>query len=121
MAIVQSIQRAFGLLQALANEPAGITELSRRVNLPTSTVARILATLEQVGAAERIDDGSTYRIGPAVRTMGAQTDPGQDLYALARPHMVDLVDQLFENVGLSIPSGYAVSYTHLTLPTILLV
>jgi len=110
MASVQSIQRAFRLLQALADEPAGITELSRRVDLPTSTVARILGTLEEAGAAERIDDGSTYRIGPAVRTMGAQADPGQDLYALARPHMVDLVDQLFENVGLSIPSGYEMQY-----------
>ena len=110
MASVQSIQRAFRLLQALADEPAGITELSRRVDLPTSTVARILATLEKAGAAERIDDGSTYRIGPAVRTMGARADPGQDLYTLARPHMVDLVDQLFENVGLSIPSGYEMQY-----------
>ena len=52
MASVQSIQRAFRLLQALADEPAGITGLSRRVDLPTSTVARILGTLEEAGAAE---------------------------------------------------------------------
>ena len=42
---VQSIERAFELLQALAVEPAGLTELSGRVDLPKSTVARMLGTL----------------------------------------------------------------------------
>jgi len=107
---VQSIQRAFRLLKALAEKPAGITELSRRVDLPTSTVARLLATLDEAGAAERVNDGTTYRIGPTIRSIGEQVDPGEHLYAAARPHMVDLVDQLFENVGLSIPSGYEMHY-----------
>ena len=107
---VQSIQRAFRLLKALADKPAGITDLSRQVNLPTSTVARLLATLEETGAAERVNDGTTYQIGPTIRSIGERVDPGEHLYAVARPHMVDLVDQLFENVGLSIPSGYEMHY-----------
>ena len=110
MSRVQSIHRAFQLLEALANKPAGVTDLSRAISLPTSTVSRILTTLEEAGAVERINDGTSYRIGPTIHTMGTRTTPGENLYELARPYMVDLVDQLFENVGLSIPSGYEMHY-----------
>lgn len=110
MSTVQSIQRAFKLLEELVGEPFGITELSRRTDLPTSTVARILNTLEIAGAVERLENGSKYRVGPTILAMGARTEPGKNLYALARSYMVDLVDQLFENVGLSIPSGYEMYY-----------
>ena len=50
MQSVQSIDRAFQLLGEVADDPAGISELSRRLDLPTSTVARLLSTLEGLGA-----------------------------------------------------------------------
>ena len=53
MQTVQSIDRAFQILEELASDPGGISELSRRLDLPTSTVARLLATLERLGAVER--------------------------------------------------------------------
>ena len=56
MESVQSIDRAFQILTEVADEPAGISELSRRLDLPTSTVARLLGTLEQ-----RLTRSGVYR------------------------------------------------------------
>lgn len=110
MRIVQSIERAFRLLDELADEPGGITNLARRIDLPTSTVARLLGTLEHLGAIERAPDDHGYRIGPTVVTLSTSVDPTQSLLAVAQPHMVELVDLLAEAVGLSIPAGYDVHY-----------
>jgi DNA-binding IclR family transcriptional regulator len=110
MATVQSIDRAFGLLAALARQPGGISELARKVDLPTSTVARLLATLEGCGAVERNPDGTGYRIGPSIVTMATSVDPTQSLLAVAQSHMRELVDMIAEAVGLAIPAGYEVHY-----------
>ena len=110
MQSVQSIDRAFQLLGEVADDPAGISELSRRLDLPTSTVARLLSTLEGLGAVERLDSGTGYRIGPSVVTMAASIDPTQSLLAVAQPHLVELVEMVAEAVGVSIPAGYDVHY-----------
>ena len=110
MLTVQSIDRAFQILEEVASDPGGISELSRRLGLPTSTVARLLATLERVGAVERMTDDNGYRIGSAIVTMAASIDPNQSLLAVAQSYMVDLVEQVAEAVGLSIPAGYDVHY-----------
>jgi IclR family acetate operon transcriptional repressor len=110
MKSVQSIDRAFQVLAEVANDPAGISELSRRLDLPTSTVARLLVTLERLGAIERLVDESGYRIGPSVVTMAASVDPAQSLLAVAHSTMQELVDLVAEAVGLSIPAGYDVYY-----------
>ena len=110
MQSVQSIDRAFQLLGEIADDPAGISELSRRLDLPTSTVARLLSTLEGLGAVERLDSGTGYRIGPSVVTMAASIDPTQSLLAVAQPHLVELVEMVAEAVGVSIPAGYDVHY-----------
>ena len=47
MSTVQSIERAFAVLKALAGGPAGVPHISERVSLPKSTVSRMLSTLEE--------------------------------------------------------------------------
>ncbi len=110
MQTVQSIDRAFQILEEVASDPGGISDLSRRLGLPTSTVARLLTTLERLGGVERLAEDNGYRIGSAIVTMAASIDPNQSLLAVAQPHMVDLVEQVAEAVGLSIPAGYDVHY-----------
>ncbi len=55
MLSVQSVERAFAILKSVAAHPegVGITEIANRVDLPVSTVARLLSTLTKVGAVER--------------------------------------------------------------------
>lgn len=107
---VQSVERAFALLDSLSREPAGITELSRSSGLPTSTVARLLGTLEDLGAVERIDDDRSYAIGPAVVAMAAGSDASLNLGSLMHPHLQALADEVGEAAGLSIPAGDEVHY-----------
>ncbi len=98
MQTVQSIDRAFQILEEVASDPGGISDLSRRLDLPTSTVARLLTTLERLGAVERLVDDNGYRIGSAIVTMAGSIDPNQSLFAVAQSHMVDLVEQVAEAV-----------------------
>ncbi|MCU1391893.1 MAG: IclR family transcriptional regulator [Ilumatobacteraceae bacterium] len=105
---IQSIERAFSVLLAVATEPSGITDVARRVALPVSTVARLLATLEHLEAVIRQDDGVTYRIGPTVSSLAAANDT--TLTGRARPFLHELVDRVHETAGLSVLEGNEVLY-----------
>ena len=54
MSRVQSIERAFDVLGALAGGPLGVTEVADRAGLPKSTAARLLASLAREGAVEQV-------------------------------------------------------------------
>lgn len=100
---VQSVERAMAILRAVGDEPGGLVDVAARTSLPTSTAARLLATLEREGGLRR-DSSGVYRIGPDIVSMTKSTS-GDDVAVLARPHMVGLAELLGEAVALSIPSG----------------
>ena len=110
MSSVQSIQRAFQILEALAVSPAGLSEMARRVDLPKSTVARLLATLEDEGAVERRPDGLTYRIGPVLRSLAASIDGSIGLVDLVRPSLTRLAALTNETAGFAVAEGNMVHY-----------
>ena len=107
---VQSIERAFALLRALAVGPLGVTELAERVDLPKSTVARILAALENEGAVTQDGAGGEYRLGEGLLDIAGATQPGRNLVATARPHLIDLCDEAGEAAGVSVLDGRCVYY-----------
>ncbi|HEU0336221.1 MAG TPA: IclR family transcriptional regulator [Gaiellaceae bacterium] len=107
--MVQSVERAFAILDALAGRTAGLTALAARVGLPKSTVARLLQTLQRLGAVERVD-GARWRIGPGVAALAAGASAERGLAALVRPELVSLVADLGEDAGLALPDGYDVHY-----------
>ena len=107
---VQSIKRSFALLRALALGPLGVTELAERVDLPKSTVARLLASLEAEQAVEQTEAGGEYRLGPGLIDLAGSAPPGRNLVATARPHLLELAESLDEVAGLSIIDGGQVYY-----------
>ena len=107
--MVQSLERAFAILDEVAQRPAGVTSIAERVRLPKSTVARLLATLEDVDAVERFD-GVRWRIGPGVAALTAAGSAERNLIAIAHPFLVDLVAGLGEDAGLGLPDGNEVHY-----------
>ena len=64
MSRVQSIERAFAVLGALADGPIGVTEVADRADLPKSTAARLLASLAREGVVEQVPGDTRYRLGP---------------------------------------------------------
>jgi DNA-binding IclR family transcriptional regulator len=109
VAVVQSLERAFAILDEVAQQPAGVTALAERVGLPKSTVARLLATLEDLDAVERFD-GAHWRIGPGVAALSSAASPERSLAAIARPHLAELVAVLGEDAGLGLPDGTEILY-----------
>ncbi|MFT5202214.1 MAG: DNA-binding IclR family transcriptional regulator [Candidatus Aldehydirespiratoraceae bacterium] len=107
---VQSIERAFTLLRALAIGPAGVTDLSERVDLPKSTVARLLSALETEGAVTQDEAGGDYRLGEGLLDIAGAAQPGRNLVATARPHLLELTERVGETSGISIPDGRDMYY-----------
>ncbi|GJM37432.1 MAG: IclR family transcriptional regulator [Acidimicrobiales bacterium] len=107
---VQSIERAFTLLRALAVGPAGVTDLAEKVELPKSTVARLLSALETEGAVTQDEVGGDYRLGEGLIDIAGATQPGRNLVATARPHLLDLMERSGETAGISVPDGRDMYY-----------
>ena len=107
---VQSIQRAFSLLRSLAVGPLGVTELAERVELPKSTVARLLSALEVEGAVTQDEIGGEYRLGEGLLDIAGAAQPGRNLVATARPHLLELTERVGETAGISIADGRSMYY-----------
>lgn len=110
MSTVQSVERAFALLQALSAGPAGVSDLAERTGLPKSTVARLLATLAELGAVEQSEALGSYALGELLVELSSSASPGRNLVMLARPVLVGLVEEIGEAAGLGVLDGSRVYY-----------
>ncbi len=110
MSTVQSVERAFGVLRALAGGPAGVSEVAARTGLPKSTVSRLLSTLVELGAVEQSELLGVYGLGELIIDLSAAASPGRNLVAIARPHLVELVSEIDEAAGLGMLDGDHVYY-----------
>jgi len=97
---VTSVDRSFRLLHAIAEQPASLSELSRTLNLATSTASRFLHSLHAAGAVSRDPDG-TYRIGPAIFELAGGPTGGHDLAAVASTHLSALAKRTGETAGIA--------------------
>jgi IclR family acetate operon transcriptional repressor len=107
---VQSIDRAFAILEQIATSQLGLTEIADQVELPKSTVARLLHTLTSIGAVTKTADDGTYTIGDAVRSL---VDGGHSVAGFvqhAQPYLRTLARDLGEDAGVSVPVGSGVHY-----------
>lgn len=102
---VQSVDRAFAILGVVATAPGGVSDVARRTGLAVSTTARLLSTLEALGAVERFEPGPAYRLGVALHDLASAVDPASGLVRRARPHLESLVAQIGETAGISVPDG----------------
>ena len=110
MSRVQSIERAFAVLSALADGPIGVTEVAERTDLAKSTAARMLASLAREGAVEQVPGETRYRLGGRMVSLAAGVVPTRNLVTLARPTLVELASAVGEAAGLSVADGFAVHY-----------
>ncbi|MEM7347046.1 MAG: IclR family transcriptional regulator [Chloroflexota bacterium] len=108
----QSIKRAFSILKAVSTSDTGVgvTEISNQIDLHKSTVSRMLATLEEVGAVERISNGEGFRIGGEIANLAAQISYPRHLQTLARPFLLELAQATSETINLAIPEGEFIRY-----------
>jgi len=85
-------------------------DLSRRLNVPRSTVFRLLATLEATGYVERADGGREYRLGLAVLRLGFDYLASLELTELGGPLLNRLRDEIEYPCNLVVRDGRSVVY-----------
>lgn len=109
---MQSVQRAFAALRAIraVDGSAGVSEVSRATGLPKSTVSRLLGSLEEVGAVDRVDPNGGYVIGPGLIALAGDGAAVGTLREIARPHLRELTESLDESTGLTVADGQTALY-----------
>ena len=110
MSGVQSVQRAFSILRALAAGTMGVTEVAKAVDLPKSTVARLLATLEEEGAVNQDSARGQYRIGDGLASMVNEVRGGKSLTALSYSYLTRLATEMGETAGIGFCEGTRIYY-----------
>jgi DNA-binding IclR family transcriptional regulator len=102
---VAAIERAIGVLEALADEGGelGTNELARRTGVNASSVSRVLSTLAAGGYVEHVEETGRYRLGLRLLQLGNVVLGNLDLRQVARPHLESLVEETGETATLSVP------------------
>lgn len=111
--LVQSVDRAVAAMEILARDGwAGVTEISRELDIHKSTVFRLLATLERRGVVEQHAETQKYRLGFAILRFASSVRSSLDLARVARPTCDRLSRQTDETVNLAVLQERDVVYIH---------
>jgi IclR family KDG regulon transcriptional repressor len=106
---VQSLERAFGLLEAIAQarQGIGLAELSKKVGLHNSTTFHLVKTMVALGYIRQGRD-KRYRIGRALFALAAGSLDEVELVSLAIPVLEDLTEVTGESGHFAVRSGDSV-------------
>ena len=89
---VQSIGRAFSILEEIARSRDGISlaELSKRVGLHNSTTFHLVKTMVSLGYIRQIKESKRYRIGRPLFALAASALDEMEMVSMATPVLDDL-------------------------------
>ena len=102
---VQSIRRAFSILDAVSLNPEGLTlaQLSKIVGLHTSTTFHLCKTMVGLGILRQEKSGKSYHIGARLFGLAAGAADEIELVKLARPILAELAITSGENSHIAVP------------------
>ena len=102
---VQVIARAASILRRLGTAPQGrsLAELAAEVQLPRSTVHRLIKALEVEGFVAPVSATAGFRLGPGLLQIASASR--EWLVALVHPELVALSGRLKETVDLAVLAG----------------
>ena len=101
---VQSLDRAFDILELLSRERKGfaLTQISTKLDLHKSTVHRILASLKDRGYIEQSDETGFYRLGLGFIALTSHYLNSLEIKTEAEPYLRRLSERLGETVFLAV-------------------
>jgi len=107
---VQSVDRALFIIETLAEDDEGyrLSDLAIRTGLSTSTVHRLLATLEKRRFVAFDRGESKWHIGAQSFSVGATFARRRNFAAQALPYLRKLRDQTRETVNLAVVDDEAI-------------
>jgi DNA-binding IclR family transcriptional regulator len=116
--IVPALERGLRLLGEFGRDSRTLSapELARRLDLPRSTVFRLINTLETMGFVERLDSGNDYRLGMAVLRLGFEYLSSLELTELGQPVLARLCDEIRYPCNLVVRDGRSIVYVAKVTP-----
>ena len=101
---VQSLDRTFDILELLANEQNGynLVQISEKLNLPKSTVHRLIGVLLQREFVRKSQDTNRYRLGPGFIGLCSHYLNSLELKTESSPFMEELSETTGNVVFLAI-------------------
>lgn len=104
---IQSLQRAFAILEAVAARPDGINlaDLSKAVGLHNSTTFHLVKTMVTLGYVDHVRDSKRYRVGAKLFTLAAGALEENTFLALATPVLEQVTALTGEAAHFAIRSG----------------
>lgn len=107
---VQSIERAFAILEEVARSRGGISlaELSKRVGLHNSTTFHLVKTMVSLGYVRQLKD-KRYRVGRPLFVLAANSLDDVEMVSLAMPVLEDLSRETGEAGHFAVRMGDGVS------------
>ncbi|HZD92401.1 MAG TPA: IclR family transcriptional regulator [Pseudolabrys sp.] len=107
---VQSIGRAFAIMEEIARnrEGIGLAELSKRVGLHNSTTFHLVRTMVSLGYVRQLKDSKRYRIGRPLFALAANALDEIEMMSLATPVLEELSRETGESAHFSVRMGDSV-------------
>jgi DNA-binding IclR family transcriptional regulator len=105
--VINSVARAFSILRSFrrGERSLGNKDIAERTGLPRSSVARITATLTELGYLEYVPGQEKYALGVGVLGLGQNYLAGLDVRGRARPLMQALAEEMNATVALAARDG----------------
>lgn len=109
---IQVITRAAKILDALGTKPNGMSlgEIAQAVDLPRSTVQRIVSALDSVQLVRSQGNAGGVRLGPGLLRLIANVHT--DVIAISQPWLQALSEATGETVSLGRASGLQLAIVH---------
>jgi DNA-binding IclR family transcriptional regulator len=110
--LISTIAKGMKVLAFIADSklPAGITRLSKTLNLSIGAVQRITSTLSHLGYLRKATDGQGYILGSKAWALGLVIVSEINLRNVAHPYLIDLSDKVGEIVNLGVLDDTAMLY-----------
>lgn len=102
--VIPMLEKAFEVLEFMsqAEKELGISEISQSLDIPKTTVFRIMTTMQKWGYAEKIAEQDKYRLGKKLIRMGQQAASDVDIKEIAMPYLEALAKKTGESANLGI-------------------
>jgi IclR family KDG regulon transcriptional repressor len=109
---MKSIKKAIEVVEFLAQREngVGITQLSRELNLPKSTVHQILSTLKRVRFVEQTSEDKKYHLGLRIFELGNIVQSQLQLRKIAHSYLYNLSRKTNETTYLVVLEGSRIVY-----------
>jgi DNA-binding IclR family transcriptional regulator len=108
---VRALERSLRLLEALAvGGSLGLSDLSEKLGISSSTSFRLLTTLTNYGYVEHNDETGGYKLGLACLELARSYLRNNDIRRIAHSELVNLRDTSTETVHLGVLDQWEVVY-----------